>query len=579
MAVRFGQWIFDRDRRLVVGDDGAGVHPTPKAFDVLAVLLDRAPDVVRKSDLHEEIWRGTFVSDATLASLIKELRRALGDRGKSAPLIRTSHGVGYAFVGRLGPAEAPSRPRSSIAVLPFANIGAVDDTYFGDGLAEELTTALARLPELRVAARVSAFHFRNPPHDMQQIGKALNVDQVLEGSVLRVDRRIRITARLINVADGYHLWSAKYEREIGDVFAIQDEIAASIVRALGPALSPQPSLLPDRHTPNLEAFELYLRGRHCWHQRTPASVHTAIGCFEAAVRLDRNYALAHAGIANAYSALAFYGYLPAADARTAAGRSAATALARAPHLAESHYAMALFTMWLSPDWPAAEASYARALDIQPDYAPAHTHYAALLAACRRSDDARAHVHVAIALDPLSPAVFGTAALCMFTLGEYDAARRYGERALELQANFVVGLYALGLTYCRTGAIDKAHDAFGRLLTLSSRAAYFLGWAALACGLGGRDADVRALGAEIQDRHPSEYVHPVAHLLAAIASTDRNAALRALERCVELRGPSFQLVHATPFLDRWASEPPFATMLAQLHVRMTEPDFGHRPVQL
>jgi Tfp pilus assembly protein PilF len=146
-------------------------------------------------------------------------------------------------------------------------------------------------------------------------------------------------------------------------------------------------------------------------------MHTAIAHFEAAVRLDRDYALAYAGLACSYSALAFYGYLAVADARTAAERSAARALELAPHLAESHDAMALFVMWLSPDWPDAEHSYAEALSIRSDYAPAHTHYAALLGACRRVDEARAHVVQAMALDPLSPAVYGTAALCMFTLGD------------------------------------------------------------------------------------------------------------------------------------------------------------------
>ena len=165
--------------------------------------------------------------------------------------------------------------------------------------------------------------------------------------------------------------------------------------------------------------------------------------------------------------------------------------------------MALFIMWLSPDWPAAEPSYVQALSIEADHAPAHTHYAALLSACRRDDEARAHVAQAMALDPLSPAVYATGALCMFTLGDYAKARQFGERALELQSNFVVGLYALGLTYCRTGEFGKGRNAFNRLVGLSNRAAYFLGWAALAGGLDGRQAEARSLGTEIEDRHPSE----------------------------------------------------------------------------
>ena len=567
MIVRFRGWTFDSGRRQVVDDGGQVVHLTPKAFDLLAVLLERAPEVVRKADLHEQVWPGTFVSDATLVGVIKELRRAFGDRDQSAPLIRTSYGIGYAFGGTVETMDAPPLRRSgSIAVLPFANIGEdPKDTYFSDGLAEELTTALAQLPGLRVAARVSAFHFRDRANDLPRIGKALNVDRVLEGSVLRVGDRLRITVRLVSVDDGYQLWSAKYDRELGDVFAVQDDIAASVVSALAPALSGQAPLAAHRHSQNLEAFELYLRGQYCWHQRTPESVHTAIAHFEAAVRLDRDYALAYAGLAYSYSALAFYGYLPVAVARTAARRSAVRAMELAPHLAEAHYAMALFVMWLSLDGPEAEHSYPQALSIQADYAPAHIHYAALLGARRRVDEARAHVVQAMALDPLSPAVHGTAALCMFTLGDDTEARRFGERAIELQSNFVVGLYALGLTYCRTGEFEKGRNAFDRLVTLSNRAAYFIGWAALARGLDGRAAEARSLGAEIKDRHPSEYVHPVAQMLVAIAEADRDGALRALESCVALQGSSFQLVHAAPFLGAWAGEAAFADLLERLHV--------------
>jgi TolB-like protein/Tfp pilus assembly protein PilF len=572
MIVRFGPWTFDSDRRLVVRDDGSIVHLTPKAFDVLAVLIERAPNVVRKADLHERIWQGTFVSDATLVGLIKELRRAFGDRDKSVPLIRTSHGVGYAFGSAIDNRDAPAWRPPSIAVLPFANIG--DDpsnVYISDGLAEELTTALAQLPELRVAAWTSAFYFRDRARDLQQIGKLLNVDHVLEGSVLRVGRRVRVTARLVSVAHGYHLWSGRHDRAIGDVLAVQDEITASIVRALALTLAGQSAVLAQRHTQNPEAFELYLRGRHCWHQRTPESLHTAIGHFEAAVRVDGNYALAYAGLANSYSVLAFYGYLPVTDARTAAQAAAARALQLAPDLAESHYSLALFTMWLSPDWPDAERSYARALTIQADHAPAHTHYGSLLSGCHRRAEARAHVNQAIALEPLSPAVYGTAALSMFTLGQYEEARRFGERALELQSNFVVGLYALGLTYCRIGEFERGIDAFERLLALSNRATFFLGWAALAHALGGRDAERRCLCAEIEDRHPSEYVQPVVRLLAAIAAADRDAALGALENCVALRSPTFQLVHASPFLGPWAAEPRFAALLDRLHVAVDSPN--------
>jgi TolB-like protein/DNA-binding winged helix-turn-helix (wHTH) protein/Tfp pilus assembly protein PilF len=565
-------------------------------MDLLLLLVSRPHELVTREDIANRLWEpGVHTDvDAGIHTGILRIRQVLGDsreaprfvetvpgkgyrfiaplqladdRDRSAPLLKSSHGIGDAWVGAIDKGDATPHRRVplSIAVLPFANIGNdATNAYFSDGLAEELITALAQVPELRVAGRVSAFYFRDRPNELQQVGKALDVDRVLEGSVLRVGDRLRVTARLVSVETGFHLWSARYDREIGDVFAVQDEITASIVSALSLALTTR-TPIAHRHSKNLEAFELYLRGRHCWHQRTPESVQRAIAHFEEAVRVDNTYALAFAGLAYSYSALAFYGYVSATHAEAAAQRSAARALELAPDLAESHYATALFTMWLSPDWPDAERWYARSLAIQADFAPAHTHYAALLGACRRSDEARAHVVQAIALDPLSPAVYGTAALCMFTLGNHEEALRFGQRALELQSDFVVGLYALGLTYCRTGELDRGQDAFDRLLALSNRAPYFLGWAAVARSLDSRVAEVRALTAEIENRSPSEEVQPIARLLIAIARADRQETRRALERCVAFKGPSFQLVHASPFLGSWADEPSFAALLERLHL--------------
>jgi TolB-like protein/DNA-binding SARP family transcriptional activator len=559
--------------------NGQRLRLARQPMDLLLLLLSHPRELVTREDIAKRLWEpGVHTDvDAGIHTGILRIRQVLGDSREAPRYVETVPGKGYRFVapvqvaGVIDNVDATlQRLPLSIAVLPFANIGSdPESAYFCDGLVEELTTALAQVPGLRVAGRVSAFYFRERPNELQQVGKALDVDRVLEGSVLRVGGRIRITARLVSVESGYHLWSARYDREIGDVFAVHDEITASIVSALSLALTSRPPIAL-RHSKNLEAFELYLRGRHSWHQRTPESVHTAIAHFEKAVRVDPNYALAFAGLANSYSALAFYGYVSAAHARAAAQRSAARALELAPDLAESHYAMALFTMWLSPDWPDAEPWYVRSLAIQADFAAAHTHYAALLAACRRSDEARAHVLQAIALDPLSPSVYGTAALCMFTLGKHQEALQFGQRALELQSDFVVGLYALGLTYCRTGELDKGRDAFDRLLALSSRAPYFLGWAAVAHSLDNRAAEARALTAEIENRRPSEEVQPVARLLIAIARADRHETLRALERCIAFEGPSFQLVHASPFLGSWADDPSFAALLERRHLGRRDP---------
>ena len=573
VIVRFGRCTFDARRRQVFRDDGDVIHLTPKAFDLLGVLLESSPNVVRKAELHERLWEGTFVSDATLAGLVKELRRALGGPASDVPLIRTSYGVGYAFSGPLEQIRPGSRAAtpSSIAVLPFANLSADGEShYFSDGLAEELITALAHVPGLQVASRTSAFHFRGGEADIKDVGRRLHVDRVLEGSVRREGTRLRITARLVDVADGYQLWSERYDREMLDVFTIHDEIAQSIVDALEPTLSGRPQPVGQRHSDNIQAFELYLRGRHHWHQRTPESLQLSIAHFNAAVRLDPDYALALAGLAGSYAVLAFYGYLPLDDARAAAGTAAGRVLELAPQLAESHYAMGLVALWLLPEWIAAERSFRRALEIQPDFAPAHTHFAAFLSVRNRFPEAQAHIREALAIEPLSPAVYGTGALCMFTARQYPEALRFGQRALELHADFAVGLYALGLTYCQTGQFDEACDAFERLLHSSNRATYFVGWGAVAHALAGRRSDALALAGDIARKHSSEYVHPLTQVLLGIALGDQAATADALRAYIEKNGPGFQVGHIVPFLGSWAGEPLFRDLLQRLYLEPTAP---------
>jgi TolB-like protein/Tfp pilus assembly protein PilF len=569
MIKRFGTFVYDGRRRQVLSDTGDVVHLTPKAFNLLGVLLEAAPGVVSKAELHERLWPGLFVSEATLVGLIKELRRAFNDRDRPSPLIRTSHGVGYAFCEAVQTTEPePMRTATSpsIAVLPFADFSTdLQNGSFGDCLAEELINSLAQIPRLHVASRTSAFRFRGST-DLVVIGRELHVDHLLEGSVRCCGKRLRITARLVNVADGSHLWSTQYEREMTDVFDIYDEVAESLVKALKPTLSVWRQSRERRQGVDLDPFELYVRGRRRWHQRTPESLRLAIALFQEAIGLNPDYALAHAALADSYSTLGFYGYAPLDEVRAAAKGPADRALALDPERPEPHYAAALSQIWLSSEWPVAERSFRRALEIQPGFAPAHTHYAAFLAVQHRVDEARAHIQKALVLDPLSPAVHGTAALCMFTSRQYSEAVDFGERALKLHPGFAVALYALGLTYCRTREFDKACEAFDQLLSVSERTPYFVAWRALACGLAGRPRDASALAAEIATRQATEYVHPLAQVLAGIGIGDPGTTANALKAYIAAKGAGFQVGHIVPFLGDWALEPPFLAALDRLHLK-------------
>jgi TolB-like protein/tetratricopeptide (TPR) repeat protein/predicted Ser/Thr protein kinase len=490
-------------------------------------------------------------SARTLRDELLAIRRARGERG--------SH------------AGAPAGP-SSIAVLPFANLSADPEAeYFSDGLSEELLNALTRLPGLRVAARTSAFQFRGRNTDIHEIGRQLNVDHVLEGSVRRALNRLRITAQLSNVADGYHLWSERYDREMADVFQIQDDITSSIVKVLEPTLLGIQRPMARLHGDNVEAFERYLKGRHHWHHRTPQSLRTGMAYFEEAIRLDPEYALAHAGLADSYAILIAYGYISPAEGRSKAQESARRAMALDPALAESHFAMALSTFWAAEDWHLAEPHFTRALEIQPRSSMAHVYYGLYLASRHRFAEAATHTFEAAALDTLAPFVHGIGALGMHVSRRYDEAVRLAERSLELHPDFALGLWTLGLACCRMGQFERATAVLLRVMVLSNRAPIFVGLLGLTYGRAGRRAEAMALVEELEKRSATEYVTPTALLMIQVGLRDREKVCDAMQACADL-GCAGSIVEGLvgPFLDEWASDPRFAELARALRLAERPP---------
>jgi len=301
-------------------------------------------------------------------------------------------------------AVAIPRPQASIAVLPFLNLGPdADNEYFSDGLAEELISALKRIPGLRVAARTSAFAFKGTSADIGTIGGRLNVATVLEGSVRRAGNRLRITARLVDVADGYDLWSERFDREMEDVFAIQDEIAGSIVHKLELRLGEaRAASLIRRHTEKKEAYHLYLKGRFYWAKRYRGGLKAAIEHLQRAIGEDPDYALAYAGLADAFVFLALYSLVKPRDAFGRARQAAEKALSLDPALAEGHTSLALVRFGADWDFPGAEEEFRRALEIDPAQAYARIYYSWLLVLMGRADEAIGQARSGQDTDPLSP---------------------------------------------------------------------------------------------------------------------------------------------------------------------------------
>ncbi|HVG23969.1 MAG TPA: winged helix-turn-helix domain-containing protein [Thermoanaerobaculia bacterium] len=343
---RFGEFELDLDR-YELRRGGDAVKAEPRVLEVLNYLIERRDRVVPKEELLDTLWADVHVSDSALTTAIRDARRALTDSPTEPRWIRTIYGRGFRFVGQVdpdgaaaAPAPAPAMPPpakddKSIAVLPFTDLSpAHDQRHFCEGIAEELINTLTRLREVRVVSRATAFDFREDD-DVRVLGTKLGVRHVLRGSVRKAADRLRITVHLVDTAKGHHLWSEKYDREVGDIFALQEEIADKTARVLLGVMVGDARTAALRSTPvRIDAYEFHLRGRQHLSDGTPESFDAAVGMFELAIDFDAEYAPAHAGLADALAEL--YSIRGDAELRRRAEAAASRAVELAPELAETH---------------------------------------------------------------------------------------------------------------------------------------------------------------------------------------------------------------------------------------------------
>ena len=457
---------------------------------------------------------------------------------------------------------APAVP--SIAVLPFDNTsGDADDAPFTDGLTTELITALSRVPTLKVAARTSTFALRGTNLDLRTIAETLRVNTVLEGSVRRDRERIKVATQLVDPRDNRVLWSATYDRDRRDVFAVQEDIARAIATALSVRLTvgDAPTRLAERPTEDFEAYQLYLKGQYFATTRQRAELHRAVQYFVEATRRDTGFARAYAGLSSAYSSLGIFGFERPHDVFPKARGAAERALALAPNLGEAHAALAheLFTYeW---NWKAAEESFKTAIALDPKYPPTRMYYAALLQGQDRGEDALAQLRVMRELDPL--ALTGLMSGRVYVNSRRpDEAIRDLQETLELNPRSDLALQLLGHAYLQKGMNAEAIDAFRRAAALSGvRDSAHL---AYGYAVTGQRADAKRLIEMLVASDGTRYVPPFHIALAYAGLGDKDAAIRWLERAYDERASFMDGLNVTPGFDVLRSDPRFAALLARMH---------------
>jgi serine/threonine-protein kinase len=459
------------------------------------------------------------------------------------------------------PLPSPARAQASVAVLPFADLSPnQDQEYFSDGITEELIAHLSKVQGLRVAARTSAFQFRGKNPDVREVGEKLGVATVLEGSIRKAGDRLRITAQLVSTENGYHLWSETYERQMSDVFAVQEEISRVIVDALRIRLAGAGETpVVARASENLIVYELYLKGRFFWNRRTEEAMIRATDYFQQAVEIDPNFAKAYSGLADVE--IASRRAAPAERFRRA--KVAATrALELDSMLAEAHTSMGWIKMWYDRDWPGAERHLRRAIQLNPNYSGAHAWYAGYLAAIGRPDESLSAIRRGHELDPLDIRITTHVGSHYLWLRQPAPAIAYYRKALELDPRYSPAHWGLGRAYLQLGRYE---DALKELQLPGSDylGFYQAGLLGHAHALAGQNAEARRILAELhQRREQGEYVPPTDFAAIYIGLGEREQALDWLERHEADRGARIFL-KVDPIFDPLRPEPRFRRLLRRL----------------
>jgi len=606
----FAPFFLDPEERVLLRD-GSPVPLGPKVLETLLVLVQNAGHVVEKDYVMKQVWPDAFVEEGNLNKNIFVLRKTLGQLDGGLEYIETVPRRGYRFVApvkKMAREEGSSQqgevhwvrrrrqyisalvafvlsaactagwlllrnraPRNidSIAVLPFINASADPDTdYLSDGISEGIINSLSQVPNLRVMARSTVFRFRGKETDPQKVGHDLGVRAVLAGRLLQRGDTLVVQTELVDVDKGFQIWGEQYNRKLADTLAVQEDISQEISEKLRLRLtSVEKTRLAKRPTENIEAYQLYLKGRYYWNKRTEEGFRKAIGYFSEATEKDRNYALPYAGLADSYILLGEYALLPAKEAHAKAREAAMKALELDDTLGEAHTALADVKTDYDWDWPGAEREFRRAIELNPGYATAHQGYGERVSALGWHEEALAEIKRALQLDPLSLIINDANGLILLRAGRDDLAIEQLGKTLEMDPNFALAHFDLGQVYLRKGRFAEAVAESQMASALSPDIAWYKGELGYAYARAGKSAEARKLLSELksaQEEHSKRmYVswYDVAYIYAGLGEKDQ--AFACLEKAYEQHDARLVEAKVEVLFDSLRSDARFADLLRRI----------------
>jgi adenylate cyclase len=464
------------------------------------------------------------------------------------------------FTGKAGSGSN----EQSIAVLPFVDMSpAKDQEYFSDGMSEELLNLLSKIQGLKVISRTSSFSFKGKNMDVRKIGENLGVDNILEGSIRKSGNTVRITAQLIEVSNGTHLWSDTYDREMQDVFTLQDEISKIIVDILKIKLSGnQTNHLAGSFTKNPEAHEDYLKGRYHWNKRTDEDIKKAISYFEDAIRKDSNYAAAYSGLADTYLTLFDYGLMSVDESTSKAKDAAQRALKINENLAEAHNSLAHIDLheW---KWKSAEEGFRKAIALDQSYVLAHHWFALCLTAIGKTGEAVTQMEKARVLDPLSTRINADLGMAYLSDGKFDKAIEQEKKTLELNPRSAGAHWIRGMAYQQKKLFEQAIKDYQTALQFSPNNPNFLAALGHVYASSGNTAAAHKILDTLFAENKKEPVSPFFFALVYTGLNDKENALKWLEKSYDERSGSVRYLKMEPRLQSLRNEPRYIAMMKKI----------------